>query len=413
MVGVPALAVAVGLVIGFTAGPARASGTFLSSAWYCPPIGPGYVQNVAIANPSDRSTQVVVRPSLDAPPTSRLLLGGHSRITVPVKSDVGAVVETYGRQIAAAVQVYRSGNSESSLCASDSSSLNLFPEGGRAATLAIPRLFERYIIYNPFADVARASVRFLSRNEQIAPPPLQDVQVQPGSFVVINPEEQFEPMLDLSTAIRVWQGRAIVARRLTTVDQISWSLGSPQITSGVLPRGITQNGETKVIVLNPSDSPVHITAEGYADDSTIPQQAFDIDPDSRSSFVVNSFAPQARGIVLDVEADNPVAVESLVVPKDRKGLSLLPVLEPARLWVVPLLESRHLVVVNPTNKPVKTQLITLGAGASGTTFTIAPHSTAESPAFPSGEFGMLVRTNGPVMVMAYGKDGALAGAPLS
>src|SRR5207237_1039783 len=81
---------------------AQAGGGFLSSAWYCPPIGPGYVQQLAIANPNDRATQIVVRPSLDAAPVQRSLLAARSRITVSVKSDNGAVVETYGRQIAVA-----------------------------------------------------------------------------------------------------------------------------------------------------------------------------------------------------------------------------------------------------------------------------------------------------------------------
>jgi hypothetical protein len=311
------------------------------------------------------------------------------------------------------VQVYRSGNRDSSLCSSGASTLNLFPEGGRAATLAVPRLSERYIIYNPFADVARASVRFLSKNEQIAPPPLQDVQVKPGSFVVVNPEEQFEPMLDLSTVIRVWQGRAIVARRLTTVEQISWSLPSPEITDGVLPRGLTQNGQTKVIVLNPNDAPVHVTAEGYADNSTIPQQAFDVDPNTRTSFSVNSFAPAALGLMLKLHSEVPVAMESLVVPKDRNGLSLLAVAPPAKTWVVPLAESRHLVIVNPSAKQIRVRVERLGPGPSSrTTLTIPANTTYVSNAFSPGEYGMLVVAPTPVVVMSYGTDGAVAGAPL-
>jgi hypothetical protein len=219
-------------------------------------------------------------------------------------------------------------------------------------------------------------------------------------------------MLDLSTVIRVWQGRALVARRLTTVEQITWSLGSRQITSGVLARGQTQNGTTKVIVLDPADAPAHITAEGFADESTIPQQSFDVDPNTRTSFVVNSFAPAARAIVLNVGADNPVAMESLVVPRNRKGLSLLPVAEPGRAWVVPLAERRQLVIVNPGDKPVKADIDRLGPGPAHAAVTISPHGTFVSPVFESGQFGMVVHASAPVAVMAFGKDGSLAGAPL-
>src|SRR5439155_8436428 len=185
-------------------------------------------------------------------------------------------------------QVKRGNHYDASMCAAQTRTVNAFGEGGRFATRAIPRLFERYVVYNPFPELARASVRFLSPGETIAPPPLQDVRIPAATAVLINPEEQFEPMLDLSAVIRVWQGRAVVAARLITDEQISWGLASPLITDGVLPRGLTQNGETKVVVLNPTDTSPHLTAAGFADESTIPQQAFDIDPNTRTSFVINS-----------------------------------------------------------------------------------------------------------------------------
>ena len=37
--------------------------------------------------------------------------------------------------------------------------------GRRPATRAVPRLYERYILFNPFPDLARASVRFVSRRK--------------------------------------------------------------------------------------------------------------------------------------------------------------------------------------------------------------------------------------------------------
>jgi hypothetical protein len=409
---VPAAVVLLAFVLGYSGLPARAAGGFLSSAWYCPPIGGGFVQSLAIANPATAQAEVVVRPALGAPPIAHQIVPGRTRMDVPIDAAQGAVVESYGQRVAVATQVSRGGNYDSSLCAPDAQTLNLFPEGGRAATLAVPRLFERYIIYNPFADVARASVRFLSANEMIAPPPLQDVQVKPGGFVVVNPEEQFEPMRDLSTVINVWQGRAIVARRLTTVDQVSWSLGSPLTTGGVLPRALTQTGQTKVIALNPTDTPVRLSVDGFADQSTIPLQTFDVEPNSRSSFVVNTFAPQARGLEVNIRADNPVALESLVVPVGRTGLSLLPPSDPGRDWVVAMAEGRQVVVVNPQSKPAKIDFFEIGGARVHATVTVPADSTLVSPAGAKApSVGWLVRSSRPVTVAAFGPGGPVDGVP--
>jgi hypothetical protein len=237
--------------------------------------------------------------------------------------------------------------------------------------------------------------------------------VKPGSFVIVNPEEQFEPMLDLSTVIDVWQGRAIVARRLTTVDQVTWSLGSPARTDGLVPRASTASGETKVIVLDASDSPVHLTVDGYADGGVVPQQTFDVDPDTRTSFVVNSFAPQAQGVVLRVRSDNPAAVESLFVPKGRTGLSLLPLLQPSRDWVVPMAEGRQVVLTNPGDKAVRATIRRLPGAGEPSTVTVPAHGVAVTPALQGGQFGVLVRAAGPVTVVASGPDGSVAGWPAS
>ena len=409
-VAAPSVAVLAALVIGWSGVGARASSAFLSSAWYCPPVGAGFTEGVAVANGSRHRVEVVVRPALHAPPTAHEFVGPRSRATFSVRAEDGAVVESFGERIAVAMEVSRQRHADSALCASDARGLNLFPEGGRAATLAVPRLFERYVIYNPFADVARASVRFLSPKEMIAPPPLQDVQVRPGSFVIVNPEQQFEPMLDLSTVIRVWQGRAIVARRLTTVEQVSWSLSSPLVTSGLLPRGVTQNGQTKVIALNPTDSPVRVSVDGFADDSTIPMQNIDVEPNSRTSFVVNSFAPQAHALLVNVHADHAVALESLVVPKGRKGLSLLPPLTPAKRWVVPLAENRQLIIENPGGGAARVSLDRLGSAPDHTTLSVPAHHVLVTPFFAGDQIGVLLRASRPVTVVSVGQSGAVAGA---
>jgi hypothetical protein len=413
LVAVPVVALLAGLLIGWAGVAERAGGAFLSQAWYCPPVGSGFGQWIAVANPNKAATEVLVRPSLGAAPAIHSIVPARSRVTFEVPSEQGGVVEAFGHRLAVAVQVRRGGNLDASLCSPHARTLNLFPEGGRAATMAVPRLFERYVIYNPYADVARASVRFLSPKEMIAPPALQDVQVKPGSFVVVNPEQEFEPMLGLSTIIRVWQGRAIVARRLQTVEQLSWSLGADLQTYGIFPRAVTQDALTKIIAVNPTDTPVRISAAGHAEDSTVPQQNIDVDPNSRTSIDLNSFAPQANGLVVDVHADHAMAMEALVVPKARrKRLSLLPPVQPARSWVLPIAEARRLVLTNPNTGEAKVSLIRLGPGPDLGTVTVPAGHMLPVDLPGAGQFGVLIEANRPVTAMAFGDAGALTAVPL-
>lgn len=410
----PLLALVAGAVLGWSGTAVAAGGPFLSAAWYCPPVGAGFRQMVGIANANDEDVEYQVRSDLTKPPEAEGLIALRSRETVKVESDQGAVVESYGHRLAVAADVQRSGNRDSSLCSSHARELNLFPEGGRAATRARPRLFERYIIFNPFADVARASVRFISPDEPpIVPPALQDVQVKAGSFVVVDPEEQFEPMLDLSTVVRVWQGRAIVARRLQTVEQISWSLGAQLADGGVLPRAVTQDAITAVIALNPFDETSRVTLVGAGSRGSIPEQRFDVPPTGRSTFELNALAPDARGLVVTVEASRPVAMESLVVPEERETVSLLPPLRPGRRWVIPIAEQRSLVLVNPNPRPVRVSIDRLGPGSSLGIVTVEPNRMQIVPLPGRSPFGVVVRSDaGPVTAAAVGAPGSIPGVPL-
>ena len=386
---------------------------FLSSAWYCPPIGPGFQQSVGIVNPNTTAGEYIVRTSLIAPPVSEGRIPGRARRTIDVESDQGAVIESYGRRLVAGAEVVRLGDRDASLCAADTRRNNVFPEGGRAATKAVPRLFERYIVFNPFPDLARASVRFIANDEVISPPALQDVQVRPGSFVVVDPEEQFEPMLDLSTTVRVWQGRAIVARRLRTVEQVAWGLPTDEIRSGVLPRAETQSAATTIIAVNQNEDPVRINIFGAGRQGSLPEEGFDVDPLRRDDFDLSSVVPNARDLVVQVEAEAPVAMESLVAPDDRESVSLLAPLRPERRWVVPIAEERELMVVNPTTRKVRVRITRLGPGRSIRPVTLEANRVGRIELPGDSPFGVLVEAeSGVVTVAAVGERGTLPGVPL-
>lgn len=385
----------------------------LSSAWYCPPIGDGFKQTIAIVNPTASSGEFQVRPDLQKPPTRSGRIAPFSRRTVTISPVRGAVVEAYGRGIAVATQVQRGKHYDASACASSTRTVNAFGEGGRFATRAIPRLFERYVVYNPFPELARASVRFVSPNETIAPPPLQDVRIPPGSAVLVNPEEQFEPMLDLSAVIRVWQGRAIVARRFTTVDQVTWSLPTPAVASGVLPRADTADGKTMIIGVDLTGDPVEVKISGEGPNGKLPASHLDIDPTRRASLELSSSAARAKSLIVTVSAPKPVVLEALVAPRDRTTVSLMPPVAPGRRWVLPFAEHRTLLVNNPGGRAVHIVVRRLGPGRRITRYRIGARQSLSVPLTGRTPFGVLVLSTGDVTAAAVGAQGSIAGVPVS
>ncbi len=385
---------------------------FLSSAWYCPPIGAGFQQSIGIVNPSREHAEYLVRPALAAPPDRSNRISAGARHTVEIDPTKGAVIESYGRRLVVGTEVLRQGDRDASLCSSAARRLNVFPEGGRASTKAVPRLFERYILYNPFPDLARASVRFVATDEVISPPALQDVQVKPGTFVVVDPEEQFEPMLDLSTTVSVWQGRAIVARRLRTVEQVTWGLPVDEVKSGVVPRALTADGASSLLVVNRNEDPANIAISGAGRTGSLPEESFDVGASRRDDFELSSIAPRAKELVFSIRSDLPVAVETLVAPDDRRTVSLLPLMHPERRWVVPMAEERELVVTNAGTRRVTVQIGRLGRGADFDDVTIEPNRVRRIKLAGSNPFGVIVTSTGGVTVAAVGERGSIAGVPL-
>jgi hypothetical protein len=164
------LFVAAGIGLGW-AGVSWGVGTpFLSSAWYCPPIGEDFVQTIAIVNPHRDGVEYVVRSSLSAPPVESARIDGRSRTTLPIDPAKGAVIEAYGRRVVVGSQVGRQGDRDASLCASTTRPTNVFPEGGRAATRAVPRLFESCRATPSPPRPARPCARATSAPAPAAPP---------------------------------------------------------------------------------------------------------------------------------------------------------------------------------------------------------------------------------------------------
>jgi hypothetical protein len=231
--------------------------------------------------------------------------------------------------------------------------------------------------------------------------------------VIVDPETQFEPMLDLSTTVRVWQGRAIVARRLRTVDQVTWSLPVPVQQDGVLARALTDNAVTAIVAVNPGDDPAVVTVTGSVRGAKLTSDRFEVPGVARDTFEVNKIAENARDIVVRLHSDRPVALEGLVAPEDRRTVSLMAPLEPSRLWVVPIAERRSLVVSNPTNRDVRVSVERLGPGARIPDFVVGANRVRAVALHGEQAFGVLVRARGDVTAAVVGQRGSTVGVALA
>ena len=411
------LVIALALGVGWSGVTWGTSSPFLSAAWYCPPVGPGagsaFTQNVGVVNPNSTLVGYVVRDALTLRPFAAQRISAGARQTLTVDASKGAVIESYGRRVVAATEVSRSGNKDTALCTPFARTLNVFPEGGRAATRAIPRLFERYVVYNPFPDLARASVKFISTGESIVPPPLQDIHVPPGKAVVVDPETQFEPKLDLSTVIKVWQGRAIVSRRLVTVDQLTWSLPVDPGRSGYVPRATTRDAVTNIIAVNLNEDPAHIKASGNGKQGSFDEQTLDVNDSRRNDLELARILSNADDLLVHITSDRDVAIESLVAPDDRKTVSVLPLVEPEKQWVVPFAEGRDLVISNPSSRKVHVVFDRLGPGAKIHAVDVGPNRVVHVKPPGKKGFGVAVSATGPgVIVAAIGAAGSTIGVPV-
>jgi hypothetical protein len=223
-------------------------------------------------------------------------------------------------------------------------------------------------------------------------------------------------MLDLSAEITVWQGRAVVARRIRTVaqatEQVTWSLATDLRESGVLPRASTDRTVTAVIAVNPSDEAARVSVFAVGAEGSLPQEAFEVPPNGRTTFDLASIGPDLADLFVRLDANRPVAMESLVVPDDRRTISLLPPVDASAVWTVPLAEGRTLVLTNPGTRSVSVELERLGRGPRIRGVEVGPNRVVMVELEGEEPFGVLVRSSGgPVTAAAVGPRGTIPGVP--
>jgi GT2 family glycosyltransferase len=410
----PALAAGAGVAgavaLAWFAPAAAGAGRPLSSAWYCPAAGDGATQKIAIVNPGSSASDVLVRPSIVADPSSRNHIEGSSRVTLDADAKAGAVVEAYPGGVGVASIVSAEGQ-DAATCASAGISTSYFPEGGRNAAGDPGPVRTAYVLSNPFGELARVSFRFFTPKETVSPPALKDVRVAPGSTVTIDPESQLEPMSSLGAEITVWRGRAVVARRLRRAGVTSWTLGSPPVSDGIAPRASTKGARTTVFAINPTDRPGRVSIAMTGETGSLPQLSFDVEQNGRESFAIPPDAAGANDLIASVSSDPASGIEVIVVPEGRTGTSILPLVRPSRTWVIPVAEGRVLLLTNPGRERARVRISRLGEGAPIPDLVLPPGKVLSTPVQGDTPFGLLIRASGPVTAAAVGLPGTLIGAP--
>ncbi|HVE92706.1 MAG TPA: glycosyltransferase [Actinomycetota bacterium] len=414
---VPVLLVAFAAWWSWTGRSAAAETSYLSSAWYCPAAGRAYSQQIGIVNPSGKPARFLVRPRFGEPATSGNL-GAYGRRTIDVDARQGAVVETFGQQLVVGVSVSaaRGGGatgSAASLCAPSLPDDSVFSEGGRNALRAPDPLKDEYLITNPFTEPARAAVRFIAPEESVAPPEFQDLLIEPGQTVTVDHESKLEPQPALSTHVSVWQGKAVVARRLSTRRDLAWSIGLRPQRSGTVPRAITRGAGTSLVAANVADDDAGMSVSIIGAEGSLPDTGLDVEANRRAVLDLADTAADEENLLVSYTSPVPVAVESVVVPQNRERVSVLPALVPARRWAIPLAEGRTLLLSNSGTDPARVTMRGLGPGPPIDRITVQPGrmEVVELPEAQEG-FGVLLEASSPVAVAAVGGSGSLAGHPL-
>ncbi|HVL82465.1 MAG TPA: DUF5719 family protein [Actinomycetota bacterium] len=410
---VPVLAAAGAGVVAWSGLAAAVPDQFLSTAWFCPPAARGATQQLAIVNPGSGPARFLVRPALAAPATESAVLPAGARRTIDLDPPQGAVVEAYGRDLAVATVAVDGARSATTVCASDVERTVVFAEGGRGATRARERLTETYVLYNPFPEPARAAVRFYTPDETISPPALQDVTVEPGGTATVDPETQLEPQNDLSVEVTVWQGRALVSRRLSTPIEVNWSLGTIPSPSGAFPRVSTLEASSQIVVVNPRDRAGEVVLTLVGEQGSLPRATFEVEPRSRTTYDLAGPAPDHEQLLVQVRAAPPMAMEAVVVPQQRTDRSILALQQPRAGWVVPAAEGRTLLLGNPGTRPVRVALRRLGPGPALRPVTVPPaRIVAVDLRADPGPFGVaLGASGGPVTAAVVGGQGAAPALP--
>ena len=373
-----------------------ASGSSLSSTWYCAggtatgKASGAAEQTIVIQNASSRSLSGLVTAMTDEGRSATRTLTVPARDQVEVElSDLvkaryaAAVVEVSGGEVAVSHLLRGPTGTAVAACSSSASSTWYVPSGSTQ-----PGMHQLLALFNPFPSYAIATVTFATDAGPRTPQAYDAMVVPGGQVTVLDVTSVVTLRTQLTTTVSVREGRLIVDQ-IQTADGTAGTVKGLAVTPGA-PRGVptwwfadgpaTQGARIRFVVQNPGADPADVSLRIRLDQAaqngtvspirlTVPAGGYsivDLSKDVRVpvgvGFTATAAAAGGRPVVVDrvVQARAPAKPNGFDVAL---GSPLL-----ARRWLVPLASSdaiyaATLIVTNPsTTRSVKVNVSTVTGG---------------------------------------------------
>lgn len=317
--------------------PVSSDARVTSSAWYCPGVplggkdynGTDYGGVAVIANPTDAELTGVVTRFVDGstPETDAVSIAPRDRIEVNLRNGAGgryasALIELTGVNGGGGAVVeqradFPAGESYQP-CANAPSNEWYFADGFTASDSE-----EDLILTNPLVDATVINVRFVTKDGERAPSPLQGFVLPPQSLTVIKIAEQGARGEELvGVEIRAQSGTFVAARaqHYLGTGRLGYTvkLGSPAAHNDwwVVTGNWTDKPAEQIDVFNPGDSDSTVSVLFSGSDSVGVAPLSLVVPSHRVVSVsmanVAGLAESEFVVALSVLEGGPVVVEHVV-----------------------------------------------------------------------------------------------------
>jgi hypothetical protein len=249
-------------------------------------------------------------------------------------------------------------------------------------------------LFNPFTEVAKATVTGFSEIGVEALGDLRSISVNPRSWRDIPFEELVRQRQSLVLSVRSDEGLVVPAMTFGAGADEAWWGGTALSASWELPVTQSDGTDAAIIIANPGVSDVEVTIDLYGQDVSFPA-AFTFTVSPQSPLRVGLSEVDAEVLGARVSASAPVAVG--VVAVGAAGTAVTSgVPAPARTWLLPGLRTQGLDVgtlwlLNTSDESVAVTVgVLTGSDILNSRVTVEPGRLVLIPVTDEDALGYLV-----------------------
>lgn len=254
-------------------------------------------------------------------------------------------------------------------------------------------------LFNPFPEVAKATVTGFSEIGVEALGDLRSISVNPRSWKDISFEELVRQRQSLVLSVRSDEGLVVPALTFGVGSDEAWWGGTTLSSEWELPVVQTEGTEAAIIVANPGTSPVEVTIDLYGEGASFPEAfRFTVDPESPLRVGLTEVETTILGA--RVSASAPVAAGVVAIgPAGTAATAGVP--DRARSWLLPGLQSRGVDLgtvwlLNTSDEPVSVTVSALtGSDVFNSRQVVEPGRLVLIPVTDEDVLGYLVSANEP------------------